>query len=704
MLLRAEALARTLGTRRLFADVTLEVHAGDRLGIVGPNGAGKTTLLQLLAGEQDPDGGRLVLPRGVRVGRLRQEMDPTIERPVREEAASVLGHLDALEAEWRALEERMVERGRRGQDPTPELAARYDALRARFSLADGFSREARVARVLAGLGFDEEAAGRPVRSFSGGWLMRVELAKLLLSEPDVLLLDEPTNHLDLPAIEWLEGFLAGWRGAVVSVSHDRTYLRRHVERIAELAGGALTVYPGNWDRYLEAKEERREQDAARRANEARRRAEVERFVERFRYKASKARQAQSRIKMLERMDREAAPEAQREGPRLRLRIPPPPRTGDPVVTLEGVEQGYGGTRVYQDLEFRMRRGERVALVGPNGAGKSTLLRIVAGVVPIDRGVRKLGHEARVAFYAQHQLESLDPERTVLGELERGARLQDAPRLRGHLGALLFSGDDVEKPVRVLSGGEKARLALAKLLLRPANLLVMDEPTNHLDVAACEVLEDALASWEGTLLFVSHDRAFVNAVATRVIEVRAGHLQDFSGNYDDYLSALDTTNASASTRNSAQGRRPASEAAEGRAARSEPKASEAHQDACEFQQVHRKDGLEGRPSDPSANHRGPSASPLSPADLRQAQKTRRRASEKATRQLARVEALIAEREQSLEELAWRLADPEVLRDGNRARALDAERSALRAEIETLYAEWEAWAAALEDAQPASGGAG
>jgi ATP-binding cassette subfamily F protein 3 len=655
VLLRAEALARTVGTRRLFADVTLEVHAGDRLGIVGPNGAGKTTLLRLLAGEEEPDGGRIVLPRGVRIGRLRQEVDPTIERPVREEAARALAHLDALEAEWRALEERMVALGRRGEDPPPELAARYDALRARFALADGFSREARVARVLAGLGFDEQAAGRPVRAFSGGWLMRVELAKLLLSEPEVLLLDEPTNHLDLPAIEWLEGFLAGWRGAVVSVSHDRTYLRRHVARIAELSDGALEVYAGNWDRYQEARLERREQGEARRANEARRRAELERFVERFRYKASKARQAQSRIKMLERMERDATPEARREGARLRLRIPAPPRTGDPVVTLEGVAQGYGATRVYDGLEFRVRRGERVALVGPNGAGKSTLLRIVAGVVPIERGVRALGHEARVAFYAQHQLESLDPERTVLGELERAARVQDAPRLRGHLGALLFSGDDVEKPVRVLSGGEKARLALAKLLLRPAGLLVMDEPTNHLDVAACEVLEAALASWEGTLLFVSHDRAFVNAVATRVVEVRAGRLREFHGNYDDYLRALAGEEATA--------------------------------------------GAPAR-ADADAGPLAPAAAPAATsAELRRAQKERRRAEEKAARELARLETRIAEREQAAEALAWRLGDPEVLRDGERARALDAERTALRAEIDALYAEWEGWAAALEDVRPA-----
>ena len=643
MLLRAEALARQIGERCLFAGVAFELRPRDRLGLVGPNGAGKTTLLRLLGGEEAPDAGRVLAPRRVRIGRLGQEVDPTLSHSVREEAARALAHLDALDREARELEARMAAGS---GEPARALVERYDALRARFDAADGFRREARVERVLAGLGFGTEERGRPVRSFSGGWLMRIQLAKLLLAEPDVLLLDEPTNHLDLPAIEWLEGFLDAYRGAVVAVSHDRTFLTRHTTRIAELEHGVLTVYEGNWEAYLEQRAARREQAEARRRSEERRRAELERFVDRFRYKASKARQAQSRIKMIARMERDATEAPRANARRMHLRIPPPVRAGDIVLALEGVAQGYGETRVYEDLDLLLRRGDRVALVGPNGAGKSTLLRIAAGTVPIERGMRRLGHQVTQTFYAQHQLESLDPDGCVLGELERIAAIDDVPRLRGHLGAFLFSGDDVQKKVAVLSGGEKARLALARLLLRPANFLVLDEPTNHLDLAACEVLEDALRGYEGTLLFVSHDRAFVNAVATRVLEVRAGRLRDFTGNYDAYLKQSSATNGPAASGAIRSGG-VSPQAAAGGAQRAA-----------------------GERSQKIARHR-------------------------IERSLARVEQSILERESALEAIGWRMAEPSVHRDGERMRALEAERSALRAEVEALYKEWEGLAAELED---------
>jgi ATP-binding cassette, subfamily F, member 3 len=640
VLLRASDLARDLPDRRLFGGVTLEVHPGDRVGVVGPNGAGKTTLLRILAGDEAPDSGEVVVPRRVRVERLRQELDPRLERPVREEVAAALSHLDDLEREREALEARIVALGQAGQEPTAELAGRYDAVRAGFEAGRGFEREVRVEQVLAGLGFPPEASARPVRSFSGGWLMRVELAKLLLSEPDVLLLDEPTNHLDLPAIEWLEGFLDAYRGAVVAVSHDRTFLRRHVTRIAALEEGRLTLYEGNYDAYRQQREERLALLGAQARNQERRRAELERFVERFRYKATKARQAQSRVKMLERLERDAV-EVPRERVRaMRLRIPPPARAGEVVATLEGVAQSYGATRVYEALDLEIRRGDRVALVGPNGAGKSTLLRIVAGPVPIERGSRRLGHNVRAVLYAQHHLEALDPELTVLGELERDARTEDIPRLRAHLGAFLFSGDDVEKRVGVLSGGEKARLALARLLLRPANFLILDEPTNHLDLAACEVLESALSTFAGTLLFVSHDRTFVNAVSTRVIEVRAGRLREFAGNYDAYLARA------------------------GESAPEEPQ--------------------EGAPPARGGSTR----------EARRRARERERARERAARRLERIEAAILERESALEALTWRMADPEVHRDGERMRSLDAERATLRAEIDGLYGDWEARATELE----------
>ena len=647
MLLRLDAVGRSLGARTLFRDVGLAVYAGDRIGIVGPNGAGKTTLLRIAAGEEPPDSGRVALGRDVRVGMLRQEIDPRHSRSVREEVSSVLAHLDGLEREIAQLEAEMARLGREGAEVPEDLAHRYDRARSQFELSGGFARAASVERVLGGLGFAEAARARPLSSFSGGWLMRVELAKLLLSAPDVLLLDEPTNHLDLPSIAWFEETLAEYRGAALIVSHDRTFLRRHATRVAELENGRFTVFEGGYDRFVIQKEERKAQLEAEARAQGRRIAETERFIERFRYKASKARQVQSRVKSLAKLERvELAPESRRS---MRLRIPAPARAGDVVLRLEGVHKRYGETVVYRGVDFLLRRGDRVALVGPNGAGKSTLLRIAAGALAFDAGTRQLGHNATVAFYAQHQLETLDASRSLLAELESVAKVEDVPRLRGHLGAFLFSGDDVEKKVSVLSGGEKARLALAKMLLRPSNFLVLDEPTNHLDVAACEVLEEALSDYRGTLLFISHDRAFINALATRLVEVRDGVLRDHAGNYDDFERA-------------AAGRAPATAAAT-----------------------------------PSARA---SAAPAPKQDriaARAQVKQRSRDQQRARKRLAAVEAEIAQHEGALEQLGWRLGDPALHRDGDAVRALEAERIELRGKIEVLYREWERLAAEVEAAE-------
>jgi ATP-binding cassette subfamily F protein 3 len=476
--------------------------------------------------------------------------------------------------------------------------------------------------------------------------MRVELAKLLLAEPDVLLLDEPTNHLDLPSIQWFEETLEGFPGALVVVSHDRAFLERHVNRVAELTTSSFTVYEGGWSYYLAERERRREALVARAQAEGRRVAEIERFIERFRYKASKARQVQSRIKALEKRERvELAPDASR---RMRLRVPPPSRAGAVVLRLSGVHKAYGTTKVYEGIDLEIPRGERVALVGPNGAGKSTLLRILAGVLPPDRGSRELGHRAEVAFYAQHQLEVLDPARTVLEELATVATLDDHARLRGHLGAFLFSGDDVQKRVAVLSGGEKARLALAKLLLRPSNVLVLDEPTNHLDVDACEVLEAALAGYEGTLLFISHDRRFIDALATRVIEVTAGRLREFLGNYEDYRARL---------------------------------ALEAERAAAPVAEAPARRG-------------SPAPEPKPARDDRQRRREASRARERLARKVEALEAGIQEREKAVEALAWRLGDPELWRDPEQTRALEADRARLQEEIAAAYADWERAAAELD----------
>jgi ATP-binding cassette subfamily F protein 3 len=655
MLLRLDAVTRSFGARTLFRDVSLAVYEGDRVGVVGPNGAGKTSLLRIASGEEAPDGGQVANGRGVRVGMLRQEIDPKQTHSVREEVASVLGHLDALEREIAQLESEMARHGRDGSEVSEELAHRYDRARAAFEFGGGFARAARVERVLDGLGFAEAARGRALSSFSGGWLMRVELAKLLLSAPDVLLLDEPTNHLDLPSIQWFEETLSEYRGAALIVSHDRTFLRRHATRVAELENGRFTVFEGGYDRFVRQKEELRVQLEAEARAQGRKIAQTERFIERFRYKASKARQVQSRVKALAKLERvELAPENKRA---MRLRIPAPVRAGEVVLRLEGVHKRYGENVVYRGIDFLLKRGDRVALAGPNGAGKSTLLRIAAGVLPPDAGTRALGHNATVAFYAQHQRETLDPSRSVLAELESVANVADVPRLRGHLGAFLFSGDDVQKKVSVLSGGEKARLALAKMLLRPANFLVLDEPTNHLDVAACEVLEEALSDYSGTLLFISHDRAFINALATRVVEVREGVLHDHPGNYDDF-------------------ERRSAEAAAAQAGAAVPAAA--------------APAAAAQPAPPPASKQERIAA-------REREKERGKRHERARKKLAALEQEIAREEAALEQLAWRLGDPAVHRDGDAVRALEAERSETRGRVEALYRDWERVAAEIESAQ-------
>jgi ATP-binding cassette subfamily F protein 3 len=638
--LRLSGVMRRVGARVLFDGVDLEIVPGERVGLVGPNGAGKTSLLRIAAGIDPPDGGERSLGRGERIGYLRQEIDPASGATVREEALTAFAAIDALEREMRELEQRMAQHG----ELPEQLAERYDQLHTRFERGGGFSREARAEQVLAGLGFDAAARGRRLATFSGGWIMRVELAKLLLAEPDVLLLDEPTNHLDLPSLEWFDETLAAFPGGVILISHDRAFLRRHTARIAELRDAKFTLYPCGYDAYLERKAQRKLELEAAARTQQKQIEQTERFIERFRYKASKAKQVQSRIKGLDKLERVHVPEEKKR--RMRLQIPEPARSGAIPVALKGVHKRYGDLPVYAGVDFALKRGEKLALVGPNGAGKSTLLRMLAGVLPFERGERELGHNSQVAFYAQHQLETLTPTRSVLEELDAVAAFDDTPRLRAHLGAFLFSGDDVQKKVGVLSGGEKARLALAKLLLRPSNVLVLDEPTNHLDVEACEVLEGALADYTGTLVFISHDRDFLNALATRVVEVRGGRLREFLGNYDGYLTKL------------------REEAQRAASAASAPSAA-------------------ASASTIAANESG-------------AQRSReeRKARERTERRLARLEEQIGEKEAQAEQLGARLGDPDVYADRERLREVEAQREAVKDEVAGLYAQWEALAAELE----------
>ena len=654
MLIRLNDLARQIGGRTLFEHASLGLNPGDRVGLVGPNGAGKSTLLRMVAGDEPCDHGEVIKSRGVRIGMIRQEINPGLSHSVQQEAATALARLDELESEMRDLEQQMSSLGEHHQEIPSAIAERYDSVSSQFTHGGGYERESRIAAVLAGLGFDDEARGRPLSSFSGGWLMRVELAKLFLSDPDVLLLDEPTNHLDLPAIAWFEETIVAFEGAVVVVSHDRTFLRKHATRIAEVDGtGRFTVYEGNFDRYLELREEIREHLLARKLNQDREIAQMERFVERFRAKASKAKQAQSRVKALSKIDRiELAPDAKR---RMRMKIPDPPRAGRTVINLTDIHKSYDGKKVYEGIDFQILRGDKIALAGPNGAGKSTLLRIVAGTLDFDAGERVPGHNVEVAFFAQHQLEALHSELTVLEELERDAPSEDFPRLRGHLGGFLFSGDDVDKKISVLSGGEKARVALAKMLLRPANLLVLDEPTNHLDIASCEVLEQALASFAGTLVFVSHDRAFINALATRVVEVNYGVLTEYIGNYDDFMA-----------------KKSALERRQGRGAVADSVSAEPP-----------------RKLPAPATEAAPKAKPapkLSKAE-RAAQRERRKAHDKVQRQIQRIEKLIEQEERSLEALGWKLGDPKIASDATQLQELQAERVGIQQLVEEQYRDWE-----------------
>jgi ATP-binding cassette subfamily F protein 3 len=602
------------------------------------------------------------MPRGTRVAMLRQEIDPDRSCSVRAEVTSAFTELAVLERKLHELEHQMEELAHAGRDIPSDLTDRYGDCRTHFELGGGFERESRVERILEGLGFDAERIERPLNSFSGGWLMRVELAKLLLSSPDVLLLDEPTNHLDLPSIQWFEETVAGYPGAVVIISHDRTFLRRHVNRVAELEGAGLTVFDGGFDRYVEQKALRREELIANKRTQDRKIAQTERFIERFRAKNTKAKQVQSRVKALNKLERVEL--ADERTSKMRLKIPSVTRAGRSVLSLEGIQKSYDDTVVYEGVDLSIERGNRIALVGPNGAGKSTLLRIAAGVLPFDAGERTLGHNVTVAFFAQHQLEVLDPKRSALEELEASAMIDDIPRLRGHLGAFLFSGDDVKKKVSVLSGGEKSRLALAKLLLRPANFLVLDEPTNHLDLTSREVLEDALIGYGGTLLLISHDRAFLNALVDRVVEVDHGQLREYPGNYDDYLR-----------------KKTSSAQTEPAAVKLEP------------------------PQTPTQQAAPQSAAPLSKQDriaARERERELTRRHKRATKRLAAVEEEIRESEGRLEQIAWRLGDPEVHRNPDAIREVEAERDEIRSRVDELYREWERLAAEVESGEQGMGG--
>jgi len=634
-MLQLRQLRKNFADRILFDGLDLHLRPGDKVGLCGDNGAGKTTLLKILAGQVEPDGGTMQAAKGTSFGYLPQDGLEHRGRSLFDEARSALSDLLALEEELEQLQGQLE----KGEDDV--TLARYAEVQDLFQQRGGYTMAAEVGKVLAGLGFSEGDREKPCETFSGGWQMRIALAKLLLQRPNLLLLDEPTNHLDLPARDWLESYLCNYPHAVVLVSHDRFFLDQVVGRIVELWNSRLSEYPGSYSRYLVQREERISalREAKRRQDEEIARTEA--FINRFRYQANKASQVQSRVKQLEKIERIQIPPQRKS---IAFRFPSPVKSGRVVVELEGASQQYGDLRVLDRVDLVVERGERVALVGPNGAGKSTLMRMLAGVEAPRQGQRTPGHNLQQAYFAQDQARVLDAGKTVLQQITSGAPFDMVPKVRDILGSFLFSGDDVEKPVRVLSGGERNRLALAILLLRPANLLLLDEPTNHLDLASKEVLLEALKNYSGTMVFVSHDRYFVDSLATRVIEVGHGRIESWPGNYEDFLRA---------------------KAARGDASHSSQRV-EQFVTACEAEQ----------PADKEARRRAHAE-----------RKAAQRAEQKRQKELQELEALIEKQETELGALEGQMADPDLYKDQERWREVSAGYEKLKDQVADLYQRWE-----------------
>ena len=545
-LVTAINLSLSFGRKQILDDVSFAVQPGERIGLIGPNGAGKSSLMRLLAGERTPDEGEITFARGVRAGYLPQDILELPAGTLVESVRSTVGDRDRLVVALAAVEQELAALTADSQSqataedddalaPQMELTQRLVDLHAELADFDERYGRHRAESILSGLGFAQSDFDRNVNELSGGWKMRAALAGLLLLDPELLLLDEPTNHLDIPSLAWFDGFLRRSHKALILISHDRDFLNRQIKRVLTFEPEGLRTYPGDYESYRRQRAEEEENLELRAKRQAAQRAETQRFVDRFRYKASKARQVQSRVKLLA---KEEIVTVREQHATVQFRFPEVARSGREVVRLEGVSKRFGERIIYRDLTQTIARGERVAIIGRNGAGKTTLLKIIAGELPIDGGSFTLGHNVTPAYYAQHHTEKLDGDKTVLAEVASLVPREPPSFVRRILGAFLFDNDDVEKKISVLSGGERARVALARLLVIPSNLLILDEPTNHLDLDSSERLIEALKGYGGTLLFVSHNRSFINQLATQIWDVADGRIESWPGNLDAYLYHLE----------------------------------------------------------------------------------------------------------------------------------------------------------------------
>ena len=528
-MIRFDNIGKQNGHQIIFIEAQASLLKGEKIGLVGPNGSGKTTLFRLATAQELPDEGQVVAERGINIGYFSQDVGEMEGHSAVSEVMNGVGPVSEVAAELKELEAAMADPDR--MDEMDEIITRYGEVQARFEELDGYALESRAREVLAGLSFTQEMMDGDVGNLSGGWKMRVALARILLMRPDVMLLDEPSNHLDIESLIWLEGFLKNYDGALLMTSHDREFMNRIVNKIIEIDGGALTSYSGNYDFYEQQRALSDKQQQAQFERQQAMLAKEIKFIERFKARASHAAQVQSRVKKLDKIER-VDPPKRRES--VSFDFPAAPRSGEDVVTLKSVQKAYGARRIYDDLDFQVRRRERWCVMGINGAGKSTLLKLVAGASEPDDGSVAVGASVKMGYFAQHAMDLLDGERTIFQSLEDSFPQAGQGSLRTLAGCFGFSGDDVEKKCRVLSGGEKARLVMAKMLYDPPNFLVLDEPTNHLDMATKEMLIAALSQYEGAMLFVSHDRHFLAALSNRVLELTPDGVHQYGGGYTEYV--------------------------------------------------------------------------------------------------------------------------------------------------------------------------